>query len=237
MANQIKSCKPCAGFADGPVAGIAIACGLFGILLGFCLLWLLCSCKIVSLTENSRFSLPRYNGSRLSRRSSRVRPGRHDTLARTSRSADYAGSYGAGRLSGKERDIKPVADTVMDKLPQPVEDMEIKRDFSMLCSRIKEHAEYYYIEENIDRHLQLDFPEDLAGAHEHVSVGRLSALLHDPVTRTAAIRCFITAVIVSRMGVNGDPDVTLLPRQAVECYNLMSGTEGGKLCAFHEPTP
>jgi len=96
-------------------------------------------------------------------------------------------------------------------LPQPVEDDKITGALSQLRDRIKNHAQsYYHIGPVEPAMVDLGAIQELAQAMKLPAAGLRDALLN-PQSRIAAIRLYLSWVVLSRSGVAAGGRDSLLP--------------------------
>ncbi|KAH0545358.1 hypothetical protein FGG08_000499 [Glutinoglossum americanum] len=100
-----------------------------------------------------------------------------------------------------------------EHLPQPVEDRKLDLEVATLSSMIEQHVDNYYHTDQIDpadvKNLDDAFPADLdvQRAGGAVAAGQES--------RGVALRQYISAVALSCIAPDGDPETTFLPKEAV----------------------
>ncbi|KAI9148743.1 hypothetical protein HJFPF1_10785 [Paramyrothecium foliicola] len=109
--------------------------------------------------------------------------------------------------------------TVLDLLPQPVSDGEIRSDLSSLKSQIKEFVERHF------QQTAFDFGEQgeqtllaLATSPPNGSLSWLAALLQDREGAHRVIRSLIARILFKKMHPDSQTDTTLLPCGVWEAY-------------------
>jgi hypothetical protein len=120
--------------------------------------------------------------------------------------------------------------SVVEKyLPQPAEDDAISGEMSKLRDRIKNHAQSYYHTATVDPALVGEANLQALSEATGMTTVALKECLLDPKTRLAAIRLWISWVILSRFGGNRGrsllpPEVTGFTELAVEPQHTDPGS-------------
>jgi hypothetical protein len=117
-------------------------------------------------------------------------------------------------------------------LPQPAEDGKITSATSQLRDRIKNHAQSYYHTELMQPGMvDLGAIQQLAQATK-ISAVRLQEAILNPQSRVAAIRLYLSWVVLSRCGIAADARDSLLPPE-VALFSAQLGDENSSDGQFY----
>jgi len=121
----------------------------------------------------------------------------------------------------------PVAAALENGLPLPLEDKAISGEISKISNLIKNHVQSYYHADRVSPVL-IDYDDLQAlGNDMPVSVGTLSTLLGNSVTREIALRFCIAWIVISRMQLDSPPHSTFLPPEVAQCFQAMTLVDSG----------
>ncbi|KAF2467944.1 uncharacterized protein BDR25DRAFT_266414 [Lindgomyces ingoldianus] len=186
--------------SSASTAGIAVGCLIAGALLAGLFLW---------------FCMGHYRNHR------KARDQEASTVAFLSRE---------NRATVKKKSFEsgsPISQTVVESLPQPMEDKAISGEISKISSLVKNHVQSFYHNSRVSPGLlDLDDLQALA-TNLAMSPGTLSTLLGNSDTREIALRFCIAWVFVSRMQLHSDPNITFLPPDIAKLLKAMPVSKHG----------
>ncbi|KAF2101543.1 hypothetical protein NA57DRAFT_53500 [Rhizodiscina lignyota] len=188
--------------SGGAAAGIAIGCLAAGAILASLLFFLFCLPKARKRRDYERAPLEMNN----------VPP--------------MNGAKGGATTTTTSSGLEGAAAIVENHLPQTVPDRTIADGLSSLKTSISNHVlSYYHIAPSQEKTSALNLATVL-GNNTPVSVDKLSGMMMSTRTRPAAMRFTLAWIIISRLGLDGDPAATFLPWQFLSCVQSMSKPGG-----------
>jgi hypothetical protein len=121
----------------------------------------------------------------------------------------------------------PISQALENGLPQPLEDKAISGEISKISNLIKNHVQSYYHTGRVSPALvDLDDLQAL-GNDLPISTGTLSTLLGNSDTREIALRFCIAWIMISRMQLHSDPNVTFFPPEIARSFQSMAYVDRG----------
>lgn len=109
-------------------------------------------------------------------------------------------------------------------LPQPLGDQKLREEYSTICTVINNHVRSFYHtappSTKIDNVNQAAL--EVLGRNAPVIASNLTTLLSDKETRLPALRFCIARIIISRIELDCEPDLTFLPPEIVKCWSSIS---------------
>jgi hypothetical protein len=193
------------GLGGGPVAGVAIGCLIAGVLIG-AFVFFLCT--------------------RFRRRNAAL--GEKGVVANVNHSGIAAyntGGKGVG-VSAMQLQLDSAGAIVESNTKDPVADADLKAEFSQINDRINNHVHSYFglgsgQTGQVDNQAVAAAVARLPGGGVGLSEAQIAALLASQKGRPEILRAIIARILVTRMGIDASPDVTLLPPSVAATLHSM----------------
>lgn len=171
------------GISNGAVAGVAIGCLLFGVLMAGLISWFCCG----------------------------KRRGRHVQDSEVSAVALISPEKGALSKTRSLYDRTPLWSGTNTLVPQPLEDQAIAGEMSKIGNSIKNHVQSYYHNKAVTPGVIEDDDLTMLGRNLPIPSGTLSTLIDNKATREVALRFCIAWTIVGRLQNYSNSSQSLLP--------------------------